>query len=59
MRIQNTPKSGKGFGMGLARLLYWPDKGGFAYGKLLGLLIAVSIVGGGVWAGKNFLNREE
>ncbi|MDP7010396.1 MAG: HlyD family efflux transporter periplasmic adaptor subunit [Verrucomicrobiota bacterium] len=45
--------------MGLVRLSYWPDKGGFAYGKLLGLLIAVSIVGGGIWAGKNFLNREE
>ncbi len=59
MRIQNKPKSRKGSGMGLARLSYHPDKGGFAYGKLLGLLIAVSIVGGGIWAGKNFLNREE
>jgi len=54
MRIQNKPKFKKE-----ARPLPQSDKHGFAYGKLLGLLILVSVLGVFIWVGKGFLDQKE
>ena len=35
------------------------SRGGFAFGKLLAFMIALGVVGGGAWGGKQFLNKEE
>ena len=42
-----------------AELLPQSDKHGFAYGKLLGLMILVSVLGVFIWVGKGFLDQKE
>ena len=34
-------------------------RGGFAFAKLLGVLILLGVVGGGAWGARHYLNKEK
>ena len=55
MKKEATEKGSKPIPMTNAN----PDKGGFAFGKLLALLIATTVVGFGVWKTKDYLATQE